>query len=84
MSPAAAVSPTSWREELNFYSRRTKSIISSEKASISGPGKVVYKTKENREETLDSENILVSTGAVSRDLPGLTTNGKTVLNVTMQ
>src|SRR6202048_2473405 len=49
-------------------------------ASISGPGKVVYKTKENREETLDSENILVSTGAVSRDLPGLTTNGKTVLN----
>src|SRR5580692_5348452 len=49
-------------------------------ASITGTGKVVYKTKENREETVESENILVSTGAVSRDLPGLATNGKTILN----
>ena len=40
-------------------------------ASIKGPGKIVYRTKENREETIESENILISTGAVSRDLPGL-------------
>ncbi len=49
-------------------------------ASITGPGKIVYKTKENREETVESENILISTGAVSRDLPGLAPNGKTILN----
>ena len=49
-------------------------------ASITGPGKIVYKTKENREETIESENILISTGAVSRDLPGLPPNGKTILN----
>ncbi len=49
-------------------------------ASITGPGKIVYKTKENREETVESENILISTGAVSRDLPGLPPNGKTILN----
>ena len=48
-------------------------------ASITGPGKVVYKTKENREETIESDNILISTGAVSRDLPGLAPNGKTIL-----
>jgi dihydrolipoamide dehydrogenase len=41
---------------------------------------VAYKTKENREETIESDNILIATGAVSRDLPGLATNGKTVLN----
>ena len=49
-------------------------------ASLKGQGKIVYRTKENREETIESENILISTGAVSRDLPGLATNGKTVLN----
>jgi dihydrolipoamide dehydrogenase len=49
-------------------------------ASITGPGKVVYTTKENREETVEAENILIATGAVSRDLPGLATNGKTILN----
>src|ERR1700732_1432052 len=49
-------------------------------ASITGPGKIVYGTKENREETIESENISRATGAVSRDLPGLATNGKTVLN----
>jgi dihydrolipoamide dehydrogenase len=49
-------------------------------ASITGPGKLVYKTKENREETVESEHILISTGAVSRDLPGLLPNGKTILN----
>src|SRR4029077_1387587 len=49
-------------------------------ASITGPGKIVYRTKEHREEKIESENILIATGAVSRDLPGLATNGKTVLN----
>ena len=49
-------------------------------ASIAGPGKVSYKTKEGNTEIVDAENILVATGTVSRELPGLPTNGKTVLN----
>jgi dihydrolipoamide dehydrogenase len=49
-------------------------------ATIPSPGKVSYRTKEGNTETVDSENILVATGAVSRDLRGLATNGKTVLN----
>ena len=49
-------------------------------ATIPSPGKVSYRTKEGNTETVDSENILVATGAVSRDLRGLPTNGKTVLN----
>src|SRR5271165_1917427 len=49
-------------------------------ASIAGPGKVSYKTKEGNTEIVDAENILVATGTVSRELPGLLTNGKTVLN----
>src|SRR5580693_643444 len=49
-------------------------------ATIPSPGKVVYQTKDNRQETIESANILISTGAVSRDLPGLAPNGKTILN----
>jgi dihydrolipoamide dehydrogenase len=50
------------------------------KASIPGPGKVTYKAQDNNEETIESSHILIATGAVSRELPGLSTNGKTVLN----
>ena len=49
-------------------------------ASLTGPGKVSYKTKEGNTEIVDAENILVATGTVARELPGLPTNGKTVLN----
>jgi dihydrolipoamide dehydrogenase len=49
-------------------------------ASINEPGKVTYKTRDNQEETIESSHILIATGAVSRDLPGLSANGKTVLN----
>jgi dihydrolipoamide dehydrogenase len=49
-------------------------------ATIPSPGKVSYRTKEGSTETVDTENILIATGAVSRDLRGLATNGKTVLN----
>jgi dihydrolipoamide dehydrogenase len=49
-------------------------------ATIVGPGKVTYKAKDGQEGALESSNILIATGAVSRDLPGLTSNGKTVLN----
>ena len=49
-------------------------------AAIAEPGKVTYKTRDNKEEVVESNHILIATGAVSRDLPGLSTNGKTVLN----
>jgi dihydrolipoamide dehydrogenase len=49
-------------------------------ASIAGEGKVSYKTKEGITETVEAANILVATGTVSRDLPGLATNGHSVLN----
>ena len=49
-------------------------------AAIAEPGKVTYKTRDNKEEAIESNHILIATGAVSRDLPGLSTNGKTVLN----
>jgi dihydrolipoamide dehydrogenase len=49
-------------------------------ASLAGEGKVSYKTKEGTTETVEAANILVATGTVSRDLPGLATNGRSVLN----
>ena len=49
-------------------------------ATITSPGKVTYRTKEGAEEAVEASNILIATGAVSRDLPGLPTDGKRVLN----
>ena len=49
-------------------------------ATITSPGKIDYRTKEGKTETIEAANILVATGAVSRDLPGLPTDGKLVLN----
>ena len=49
-------------------------------AAIAEPGKVIYKTRDDKEEAIESSRILIATGAVSRELPGLSTNGKTVLD----
>ena len=49
-------------------------------ATVAKPGKIIYKTRDNKEETIETNHILIATGAVSRDLPGLAPNGKTVLN----
>ena len=49
-------------------------------ATITSPGKVTYRTKEGKEEAIETSNILIATGAVSRDLPGLPTDGNRVLN----
>jgi dihydrolipoamide dehydrogenase len=49
-------------------------------AAVTGSGKVTYTNRDNKEESIESSHILIATGAVSRDLPGLSANGKTVLN----
>jgi dihydrolipoamide dehydrogenase len=49
-------------------------------AAITGPGKVSYQTRDGQEQVIESSHILIGTGAVSRDLPGLSTNGKTVVD----
>ena len=49
-------------------------------ASIPASGKVLYKTNTGKEEAIEGEHILVATGAVSREMPGLLVNSKTVVN----
>jgi dihydrolipoamide dehydrogenase len=49
-------------------------------AAVTESGKVIYTNRDNKEESIESSHILIATGAVSRDLPGLSANGKTVLN----
>jgi dihydrolipoamide dehydrogenase len=49
-------------------------------ASIPAAGKVTYKDSNGKEETIEGTSILVATGAVSREMPGLPVNGKTVVN----
>jgi dihydrolipoamide dehydrogenase len=49
-------------------------------AAVTEPGKVTYITRDNKDEVIESSYILIATGAVARDLPGLSANGQTVLN----
>lgn len=49
-------------------------------ASIAGEGKVSYKAKDGTTKTVEGTNILIATGTVARNLPGLATNGHSVLN----
>jgi dihydrolipoamide dehydrogenase len=49
-------------------------------ASIPAAGKVSYRDRSGKEETIEGNNILIATGVVSREMPGLPVNGKTVVN----
>jgi dihydrolipoamide dehydrogenase len=49
-------------------------------ASIPAVGKVTYRDRNGKEETIEGNNILIATGAMSREMPGLPVNGKTVVN----
>jgi dihydrolipoamide dehydrogenase len=49
-------------------------------AAITEPGKVRYQTRDGQELVIEAGHVLIATGAVSRDLDGLSTNGKTVVN----
>ncbi len=48
-------------------------------ARVDAPGKVTYRDREGKETSVEGERILIATGAVSRELPGLPVNGKTVV-----
>jgi dihydrolipoamide dehydrogenase len=49
-------------------------------AAIPAAGKVTYKDRSGKEETVEGDHILIATGAVAREMPGLPVNGKTVVN----
>ncbi len=48
--------------------------------SIHSPGKVEVKKEDGSSEILETKNIIVSTGAKSRELPGFPYNGTTVIS----
>ncbi|MGJ8697046.1 MAG: dihydrolipoyl dehydrogenase [Verrucomicrobiaceae bacterium] len=48
--------------------------------SVSGEGKVEVKKADGSTETLDAKNIIIATGAKSRELPGLPYNGTSVIS----
>src|SRR5262249_40595340 len=48
-------------------------------ALLEKPGEVLVRRKNGKTETHQAANILIATGVVSRPLPGLPFNGKTVI-----
>jgi dihydrolipoamide dehydrogenase len=65
---------------VEFLFRKNKVDYLLGEAAITSPGKVTYRTKDGKEEVIEASNILIATGAVSHDLPGLPGDGKRVLN----
>jgi dihydrolipoyl dehydrogenase len=65
---------------VEFLFKKNKIDYLKGEASVSGPGKVNYKAADGKEGVVEAENILIATGAVSRELPGLTTNEKNVVS----
>src|SRR5260370_7679240 len=49
-------------------------------AAIAEPGKVPYKTRDNKEEVVESNHILIATGPLSPHLPALSTKATTSPN----
>lgn len=49
-------------------------------ASIPEAGRVACKGADGKEQILEADSILVATGAISRPMPGLPVNGKTVID----
>jgi pyruvate/2-oxoglutarate dehydrogenase complex dihydrolipoamide dehydrogenase (E3) component len=49
-------------------------------ASLTAAGKVTYKSRDGKEEIVEADHILIATGAASRDMSGLPTKGKSVIN----
>ncbi|MBV8898766.1 MAG: dihydrolipoyl dehydrogenase [Verrucomicrobia bacterium] len=48
-------------------------------ASVDGAGKVSYRGADGKTQTIEGEYILIATGTVARELPGLAVDGKTVV-----
>jgi dihydrolipoamide dehydrogenase len=49
-------------------------------ATVPAAGKVEYKERGGKSQTVEAHSILIATGAVSRQMPGLPVNGKTVID----
>ncbi len=64
---------------IEFLFKKNKIDYLRGEASIPKAGSVTVKSKDGKEETHTAPKILVSTGVVTRQLPGLDFNGKTVI-----
>jgi dihydrolipoamide dehydrogenase len=65
---------------IEFLFKKNKIDYLRGEASILGSGKVTYKVSESKEEVVETSNILIATGAVSRETPGLPMTSKIVVN----
>ncbi|SRR5581483_1793054 len=64
---------------IEFLFKKNKIEYVRGEASIKKAGEVIVKDKDGKEQTLSAPKILVCTGVVTRQLPGLDFNGKTVI-----
>jgi len=64
---------------VEFLFRKNKIDYVLGEASVTKAGSVFVKKRDGKEETLEASKILVATGVLTRAMPGLPFNGKTVI-----
>lgn len=64
---------------IEFLFKKNKIDYIPGEASLKGPGAVIVKTPDGKESTLNAPRILLSTGVVTREMPGFPINGSTVI-----
>lgn len=64
---------------VSFLFKKNKIDFFNGAASLAGGGKVEVTDKDGGKSTIEGDKILIATGCVSRDLPGLPFNGTTVI-----
>ena len=65
---------------IEFLFKKNKIDYIRGKASLAGNGKIDVEAKDGEKSTIQGENILICTGCVSKELPPLPVNGKSVIS----
>jgi dihydrolipoamide dehydrogenase len=65
---------------VSFLMKKTKVQVVTGMGRLAGKGKVEVVAEDGSKQTIEAKNIIVATGSVVREFPGLESDGKVVLN----
>ncbi len=65
---------------IEFLMKKNKITTFKGSGRLALPGKVIVKTADGQEQTINTRNIIIATGSVVRPIPGFETDGSKVVN----
>ena len=82
MMAQKAESVTALTKGVEFLMKKNKVTWIKGWGRIAGPGKVIVKSADGSEQTLETKNILIATGSEPASLPGVTVDNKRIVDST--